>query len=303
MTPPLLWYDQALRRRSRAVLRLGSAALRPGLYPRSPVVQAYWWDGHPNFGDGLTPWLLPRFGVVPVHRVPDRAELVGVGSILEHMPEHFSGVVWGSGLMHDADRPLPRATVLAVRGELTRRRIAAPAGTPLGDPGLLVSRLLRRPPVRWRVGLVPHGHHRSHPAVLALAQRYPRDVHVVNVHGRTGHVVREIAACRYVISSSLHGVVVADAFGIPAAWTSLEPDLPGGAFKFRDHETVVGDDRFLVLDGSSSLEELLGHVRPADPDRVSAAVADLERSAARLRRHFADHAAPPPLALARLLRS
>ncbi|WP_341359325.1 polysaccharide pyruvyl transferase family protein [Georgenia sp. M64] len=267
------------------------------------MVPAYWWDGHPNFGDGLTSWLLPHFGVIPVHRVPGRAEMVGVGSIIEHMPEDFSGVVWGSGLMHDEQRPLPGATVLAVRGELTRARTAAPADTPLGDPGLLVSHLMRRPPVRWRVGLVPHGHHRSNRAVLALAERYPRDVHLINVHGRTGSVVREIASCRYVISSSLHGVVVADAFGIPAAWTSLEPDLPGGTFKFRDHETVVGDDRFLVLDESSSLEDLLDQVRPADRNRVAAATGDLQRSAARLREHFADRTMPPPLALSRMLRS
>ncbi|WP_447925812.1 hypothetical protein [Georgenia muralis] len=80
------------------------------------------------------------------------------------MPADFDGLVWGSGVTHDADRPLPRATVLAVRGELTRRRIGAPQGVAWGGPGLLVARHIRRPRVRWRVGLPHHGHHRAHPA-------------------------------------------------------------------------------------------------------------------------------------------
>ena len=71
------------------------------------VVPAYWWDGHPNFGDDLTPWLLPDFGVAPVHRVAGRARLAGVGSILEFFPADWDGAIWGSGLMYGRPHPLP----------------------------------------------------------------------------------------------------------------------------------------------------------------------------------------------------
>ena len=107
---------------------------------RGSVVGTYWWTGLPNFGDDLTPMLLPRYGIVPVHRRAVEARLAGVGSILEHLPPGFTGAVWGSGLMDDAARPMPEAKFLAVRGRLTAERVDAPDDTALGDPGLLVSR-------------------------------------------------------------------------------------------------------------------------------------------------------------------
>jgi pyruvyltransferase len=300
--PGVLGYSSAPRRRARALRRLAAATARPSLYPRSPVVLGYWWDGHPNFGDGLTPWLLPRYGTVPVHRVPGRAEMVGVGSILEHLPATFDGVVWGSGLMHDRMVSLPRARFLAVRGVLTRERTGAPRGTVLGDPGLLVSRVARRPAARWALGLVPHGHHRTNRAFLDLAERHPDEVRLVNVHAEPGPTVREIASCAAIVTSSLHGLVVADAFGIPAAWTTLEPAIPGGDFKFHDYETVVtpGRSRHCPLRPGQSLSEVIARAATADEDAVAAATDALESSAARLREHFAHLSRPPLTALTRI---
>ena len=42
--------------------RLAGAGVRPALWRAGIVVPTFWWDGHPNFGDDLTPWLLPLFG-------------------------------------------------------------------------------------------------------------------------------------------------------------------------------------------------------------------------------------------------
>src|SRR5690606_29800891 len=105
------------------------------------------------------------------------------------------------------------------------------------DPGILVARHRPRPPVRWDVAFVPHGHHRSHVPFLSLAEAAGYRVRVVDVHQTAERVVREIAASAAVITTSLHGLVTADAYGIPAAWTTLEPPLEGGDFKFHDYES------------------------------------------------------------------
>ena len=94
-------YHGTLRRRARQLRRFAEAIGEPQARGGA-LVPAFWWDGHPNFGDDLTPWLLPHYGVLPVHRVASRARLAGVGSILEFLPADWDGVVWGSGLMHDA---------------------------------------------------------------------------------------------------------------------------------------------------------------------------------------------------------
>jgi hypothetical protein len=276
-------YHDPWPRRLRAARRLAQAALVPEVWRHGRVVPAYWWDGHPNFGDDLTPWLLPAYGVVPVHRMPQHARLVGVGSVLEFLPPEFDGVVWGSGLMSDAPHALPHARVLAVRGVLTRDRIGATGETAFGDPGLLVSRRTRRPAPRWEVGFVPHGHHRSHTGFAAVAAATPGS-RVVNVHQGARRTVREIAACRLVVTTSLHGLVTADAFGIPAVWTTLDPPLSGGDFKFRDYESVVtpGRTRQVLWQDGIVPAELATAAWSADAETVAHLADGLERAIGRL---------------------
>ena len=51
--------------------------------------------------------------------------------------------------------------------------------------------------------------------------------------------------------------MTADAYGIPAAWTTLEPPLGGGAFKFHDYESVItpGATRFVRYRPGMSLSD------------------------------------------------
>jgi hypothetical protein len=271
-------YTHQIRRRARLLRQLAVAASQPATQRHGVVVGAYWWVGLPNFGDDMTPWLLPRYGVVPVHRRAEEARVAGVGSILEHLPPDFSGAIWGAGLMDDHAYPLPEARILAVRGRLTAERIGAPEGVALGDPGLLAARRIRRPPIRWDVGLIPHLSHRSNSAFLALAEAPGIRVRVIDVRRTAGRTVREIASCAAVVTTSLHGLVTADAFGIPALWTSLEPPLSGGDFKFRDYESVVtpGRSRHLAFHRGASLQEMLMHAAPAPRSTVESASDGLE---------------------------
>ncbi len=277
-------YSGPLTRRLRQLRRIATASTRPAMWRGGVVVPAHWWDGHPNFGDDLTPWLLPNYGVLPIHRVASRARLAGVGSILEFLPADWDGVVWGSGLMLGEPHALPHARVLAVRGHLTRELVGAPDDVALGDPGILVGRLRPRPVRRWDVALVPHGHHRSHMPFLALAETAGYRVRVVNVHQRAERVVREIGASGAVITTSLHGLVTADAYGIPAVWTTLEPPLGGGPFKFHDYESVVTPSatRFVRFDPEMSLADLVASTATSPRETVDAACDALEASAAQL---------------------
>lgn len=264
-------YTDPLRRRLRGVRRVLGAARHRAMWRAGVVVPTSWWDGHPNFGDAMTSWLLPAYGVLPIHRVPTRARLSGVGSVLEFLPPGFDGAIWGSGLIRDHPYPLPDAHVLAVRGPLTRDRIGAPADAALGDPGILAARHVRRPEPRWDVGLVPHGHHRSHAGFLALAESARSRVCVIDVHQEAAAAVREIAACRVIVTTSLHGLVTADSFGIPAVWTTLAPPLEGGSFKFHDYEAALGGvaTRYLPYDADWTLAGLEAAARAADGEAVT----------------------------------
>lgn len=243
-------------------------------------VSAYWWEDVQNFGDGLTSWLLPHYGFLPVRQLLPRARLVGVGSLLQRLDAGYTGAIWGAGAIRDDPRPLPEAHVLAVRGRHSADVIGARGAFALGDPGVLVSRIARRPRVRWDVGIVPHYTHRDSSVIAALQRRGGEAVRVIDVRRSAAAATREIAACSVVLTSSLHGLIVADSYGIPAAWTSLDPPLNGGDFKFHDYESVIspGTSRFLAVDHDTTVESLRRHARPADAGIVAGVGDALERA-------------------------
>lgn len=190
-------------------------------------MRAYWWKGHANFGDALTPLLLKRLLGVKVDWAPAKdAELVMCGSVLTHLPRGWTGTVFGTGKARKADNVnLSAANVLALRG-----RLSGPAPV-YGDPGLLAPLLISEPRVPdIPLGVVPHWEDRR------LARRYP-GAEVIDVTADPEVVITAIQRCKRIVSSSFHGIVVADAFGIPRRWERHPKVIP---FKFADYGSVIG---------------------------------------------------------------
>ncbi|MCV7175099.1 polysaccharide pyruvyl transferase family protein [Mycolicibacterium sphagni] len=207
----------------------------------SPARNIYWWRQHPNFGDRLNGFLLMHNGVSPHWAAPANADLILVGSVLEHLPKGWAGTIAGAGLMHPHSRiDLSQANILALRGKLTARRVTGThPGMVLGDPGLLASRYVHQPTAKHALGIVPHW------SDTQLAGRYPQG-YVIDVTQHPEQVIAHIASCKRIISSSLHGLVVADSFGIPRQ-AELFPNArnEGGDFKYRDYATLFdGDPHF-----------------------------------------------------------
>jgi hypothetical protein len=184
------------------------------------------------------PLLLERFaGVHAEWAPPERAGVVCVGSILEHLPAGWTGTVAGAGKLAGESRvDLRAARILALRGPLSARGIRG--DYVVGDPGLLADELVVTPTRRHPLGVVPHW----------SDTRLARDP-AFNVRGRVVidpcgdplKVVRTIGECEAIVASSLHGIVLADAVGIPRQieyCASFEHE--GGMFKFCNHCAAVG---------------------------------------------------------------
>ncbi|MDO5712474.1 MAG: polysaccharide pyruvyl transferase family protein [Micrococcales bacterium] len=212
------------------------------------------------------------------------AALVGVGSLIQQLPDDFAGALWGSGLVQDRRVELPGATALALRGELTRDRMGNPSVVALGDPGLLIRRRIRRQQPRWDVGVVPHYVHREDPGLRKLLHGFPGSTRVVDVQRHPAVVARQIAACRTIVTTSLHGLITADSFGIPAVWLTMPTQLYGGDFKFHDHETVAGParPRGLRFEAIQGLADAVAAAVPADEERVARACDALVQAARRI---------------------
>jgi pyruvyltransferase len=211
-------------------------------------IKLHWFSGVPNFGDRISADVVAAVGRMPVVKAkPRRADLFAVGSILSSVSRvtarlpNPARVVWGSGMMGPIDPPLDleKVHVAALRGPLTQCLTGA-AGCQLGDPGLLITDVVPPPPRdRSRIGIVLHHSETPDPAVvdrLRAAGRF--DFIDVTDEDHLG-VVARIGACGHVISSSLHGLIVADAFGVPNSWMVNGRIHKFSTFKFYDYALSV----------------------------------------------------------------
>lgn len=199
-----------------------------------------WWPRSPkpgNLGDVLTPAILKGLGFDARWAPQSAADALAIGSIIRFAkPEQ---AIFGSGAMWAKDRPTPYARYLAVRGPLTRECVLSAGGAcpeVYGDPALLLPEFANDPAQRVHdIGLVPH--YVDQERVRAL---HPNERIIDVLRADPLDVVREIRQCRSILSSSLHGIIVAHAFGIPAAWVRWSDSLSGDDTKFRDYAASVG---------------------------------------------------------------
>ncbi|MFM7107687.1 MAG: polysaccharide pyruvyl transferase family protein [Planctomycetaceae bacterium] len=246
-----------------ATIRNWTSTALPGGGPTGAVpIALHWFDSrrHPNFGDRLNGDLL-RLLTGRGIRTASAADAthVCIGSLLEAFLQRRSRpreggeplAVWGSGfiaapgahpvLRDDALERLSRPVVLhAVRGRLSLERLrimgADASRTAVGDPGLLARLLVPRTPARrrFRLGLVPHYVDDRDPVFARVHGRVP-GTRIIRVATGPAAFLAELNECEVVISSALHGLIAADALGIPNVRARVSDRLTGGDWKFRDY--------------------------------------------------------------------
>jgi pyruvyltransferase len=196
----------------------------------------YYWQqpSFINFGDYISLKIVERMvgGPVRVHKYkPGVSEkrLLAIGSLLFCAKD--DDVIWGSGTngkrASKKDYVFTRLDVRSVRGPLTRDflmnkyDIACPEI--YGDPALLMPYLFpefkrsEQPTNEYIV--IPHfSEKKLLPKELYLNIIYPTDP--------WDEIVAKILDSKFVISSSLHGIIIAEAFGIPARYLRVTENEP-----------------------------------------------------------------------------
>jgi hypothetical protein len=193
-----------------------------------------------NFGDAVNPLIIGH--VSKSLACFDRLaapHLLPIGSIF-HMANRNSHV-WGSGVMNPA-KEVPAfnpARVHALRGERTVEHLRGLGhvirDVPLGDPGILVGELggvqARDPNRSTGVVIVPHHASFNDPRFKSLSQR--DDVTLLDMMTDHPSLLDVLRQADIVVSQSLHGLIFAEAFGIPSVWISDKVD-DAWCFKFHD---------------------------------------------------------------------
>jgi hypothetical protein len=112
----------------------------------------------------------------------------------------------------------------------------------IGDPGLLADELIKPQEKKYNLGIVPHWTDRTLEKNPLFTQFKPK---IIRVSDDPIKVIEEIAQCRKIVSSSLHGIILADALNIPRRFEVAprilsHPHQEGGLFKFHDYASSIG---------------------------------------------------------------
>lgn len=255
---------------SEAIVRAAGTALalrrqeEAGDFAPGSTVAMHWYSAKFNFGDWIGPQLVQAYtGRQPVQS--DRPGVGGrvlysVGSIL-HRVTRNNVDVWGSGLMRpltakeiEVRSALKGVKIHAVRGKETRRELQESLGWDVpevyGDPALLLPDIIHPAEApHGQVAVVPHYVHLPQLDLQGIGGR------LVDVRGDVKTVVEQLAGASAVVSSSLHGLIVAQAYGVPWVWLDVtDHQLGGKDFKFEDFFTCL--DRNAVSRVRISKEQL-----------------------------------------------
>lgn len=230
-----------------------------------------------NFGEELGPVIVAKLAKQKTKWVePQDAQIISIGAILDWSPAEIplkpGTIVWGGSCCNGGGKVPDRGlNIVHTRGPLSAKRLGL-KDVPFGDVGLLGAPLLgiKRKPSKT-VGLII-----GHVDDRLFKDDQWKDVKLIRVKDNINNdpeahvrkVCEQIAECGVIISSSLHGLVVADSLGIPTTRYVLRRPGGGPKFRFDDYYMGIGEEPLPAL---SLKEAFNAKPRRTDPDKVYAA--------------------------------
>lgn len=202
-----------------------------------------------NFGDALNPWLFNKI----TGKSPENANKIinfsnkivysSIGSILDNNNSE-NLIVWGSGFKKNNSvfKEIP-LEIRAVRGPLSRNNIlkqGLECPEIYGDPALLLPKFYKANVDKvYKLGIIAHYIDKENMNYKSLISKLNDDVLLIDIQNPIEQVINEINMCEKIASSSLHGIIVADAYGIPSIQLKFSDNIVGGDFKFKDYMLSV----------------------------------------------------------------
>lgn len=212
------------------------------------MIKLYWCrgkgrddQGQQNFGDYLSPLIVEMVSQKKVIWSPaKKADLISIGTVLPRvrkaknmlrMPRSVH--IWGTGCGIEAELLPERHYYHCLRGPLTSKQIDGGGCDSYGDPGLLAEQLVERAKEKkYEVGIVAHYLDKSNPGLVELIDQFP-NAKIIDVFSPVDVVLKEISQCSMIFSSSLHGLIVSDSYGVPNQWVQFSEKVD--PYKFEDY--------------------------------------------------------------------
>ena len=239
-----------------------------------------------NIGDTLGPivvkWMLSQRGLDEKKIISHTRHLISIGSVINQ--GSFDATVWGSGILSINEIGMIRKKrqwlgrkfdIRAVRGPLTRDvllKAGYTCGPIYGDPAILMPLIYKDSSInpQYDVSLILHYRSSVGKCANTTDQRYVLTVDQELIEKNKVHMIdpktddykqfiNEISASKLVISSSLHGIILAEAYGVPAIFLNFGMD--DQQTKFEDWYQSTGRE----VISCTSLEDALCRNVPKTP--------------------------------------
>ena len=208
----------------------------------------YYWDHEHNWGDSINEFIFESilgrkvYSANKVFNCRNLEIITGIGSVLNSKLSNYS--IWGSGFLSEKHTLIhPPNQVLAVRGKLTEKKIKGLFGKStdqFGDPGLLFKEFYNPIcPKEYKLGIIPHFKELDEQVIRGIRGKYGSEINIISPTMDIFQFADEVSKCENILSSSLHGLVLAESYGIPTSRISISNKLIGGDYKFEDYYSGV----------------------------------------------------------------
>lgn len=218
-----------------------------------------------NVGDLLSTYIVEKISnrrvVWTSAETPNK--LCAVGSLISEKMLLSGGHFWGSGcrvLTNNRNMLVYNKPVkfYSVRGPITRDFVLSrgfECPEIYGDPALLLPEFYpRRNTKKYKLGLVCHINHR-------FLLNYDEGIYFIDILRSSDNmlsIVDDICKCESILSSSLHGIIIANAYGIPARWFTVKGFALEPYVKYHDYflsvkmpiqePLIFNEDTFITQD-------------------------------------------------------
>ena len=218
-------------------------------YLKNESLLLKYYDLEQNWGDTVNPYIFKKITGVNVissnsmFNFLKKPEILGVGSIIVGDLSNY--VIWGSGIISEKTTLLTKPKeVLALRGFNTLKKIREVGGDcdVFGDPVLLFPEIFsaENSVKKYKYGIVPHFKDKSSIGIQKIHDLQNPEIKIIDIQSGIEDFVNDILSCENILSSSLHGLILAEAYGIPTCRLVFSEKLLGGDFKFYDYYSGVG---------------------------------------------------------------
>lgn len=250
----ICWFLRITNLRDRFILFTGTPT-------KKNKVNIHYWNEKPNIGDAISPVIVryaaSQHGISMDQRINKMSHLYAVGSVVTAGCHDCT--IWGSGILNTKILYRLKGRTLdvrSVRGPLTRM-VLMEHGHQVpeiyGDPAILMPAIYN-PEVQkeYDVSIITH--------MDELWSNPENRYHSISICSDDYEsFVQEIKKSKLIVSSSLHGIIFAEAYGVPAILLKPKTDL----FKYYDYYYATNRYNFPIAE---NIQDALGMDIPDVPN-------------------------------------